>query len=253
MNKSKYIILLTHAILCLDAVPAFADTANPLSGTYYGNVWIDTPTALGVVDLALTLDVTGSSIQHDTSYIALENTLIYPPVAPTVPTVDGKYKEVGPRMTGTASSSNFSIAIDRITHTLSQNAIYKGGAGLSDAVVFRDITLVSTKVTDGGASVAGDYTEVVSGMDKTPVTFRGKFFLVKPSASSGIKPNQDGCIGLSEIKAGGSDPATVEYVDISQALHLYNNSSITPNICNSTTSRDQIINDALTNYYNALK
>lgn len=230
-------------------VPSHADTTNPLTGSYYGAATISLPSTLGTVDLAFYLDVTGTAMQHNSSYIVLEKTLLYPAVPPQINT-----KDVGPRVTGTISPTSFSLAVDRFSSTIAQQAIYKGSAVLADVTITRDVTLSNTIVTNSGNSISGTYTEIITGLDRNPITLTGPFVLVKPTpviTSSGILPNNEGCIDLIAIKAGGSDPNAVEFSDMSYALHLYYNQSIAPNLCQAT--REQIIKDALSNYNSTLK
>ena len=241
MSRSTLLGMATLLILTLAALPVMADSTNPLTGTYYGTAVITSPANLGTVDLAYYLDVSGNAIQHDTSYTILEKTLLFA----SVTQVGGK--DVGPLVNGSVSTTSFSLTVDRFSNTV------------ANKTVFRDIALSNGVVWGGGESIGGDYTEIIIGMDKNPITLTGKFVLLKPGIKSTqtaqfVDMDKDGCFNLDEIKAGGSDPLVVEYSDISYALYLYNNSDVTPNICGgSKENKGKIINDALQNYYNSLK
>jgi hypothetical protein len=195
--------------LCLLSAVALADTDNPLTGFYYGTAAINQPASLGNVDLAFYLDVTGSVIQPATSYIDLDQTLLFPAVDPKL---DGK--AVGPRVSGTLSVGGFSL----------DSQAFPGSAG--GRAVTRRIRLDNARVGSGGAALSGDYTETVEGMTPVPVVISGQFQLMKPVAAnlaSGQDGNGDGCLSLAEIRAGGSDPDAIEFADVSAAMHLYRN------------------------------
>lgn len=195
--------------LCLLSAVALADTANPLTGFYYGTAAISQPASLGSVDLAFHLDVTGSAIQPATSYIDIDQTLLFPAIDPKL---NGKV--VGPRVSGNLSAGGFAL----VTQT------FPGAAG--GKTVIRQIRLDNARVGSGGAALSGDYTETVEGMMPVPVVIKGKFQLMKPVAAnlgSGQDGNGDGCLSLAEIRAGGSDPDAIEFADVSAAMHLYRN------------------------------
>jgi len=85
----KKILISTGALLLgifLSALPSLADPTNPLSGNYYGTATIVSPAMLGTIDLAFYLDVgpdaAGTTIQHNTSYVILDKTLLFPPQNP---------------------------------------------------------------------------------------------------------------------------------------------------------------------------
>jgi hypothetical protein len=236
-------------VLTLVSLPVLADPLNPLTGTYYGSVSINTPSVLGTVDLAIYLDVgpgvSGTTIQHDTSYIVLEKTLVFPQVT----TLGGK--AVGPQLTGTIGTGNI-LTVDQFTSKLADNAVNRGGAGLDNLVATRNIKLAISSATNSGASLAGTFTEEITGLSAAKIVVSGPFVLVKPTASTvstQLLPNANGCIDLTQIKAGGSDPNVVEYGDIAAAMHLFYNASIIPNLC---APREQTLNDALTSYYSSL-
>jgi hypothetical protein len=222
-----------------------ADSTNPLTGMYYGTATITLPANLGTVDLAFYLDVTGMAIQHDTSYIVLEKTLLFPAVPPQVGS-----KDVGPRVTGTLSLTGFSLTTDPFESTVVER-YHPDGRPL---IATRQIVLSNTKVADAGNAIGGDFTETITDLDKNPIIVKGTFILIRPSAALATGSVRDldnnGCLDIDEIKAGGNDPSMVEYSDISYALRVYNNPSMTPNICEP---KDQIINNALTGYYGSLK
>ena len=241
MPRSTLLGRATLLILTLAALQVMADTTNPLTGTYYGTAVITSPANLGTVDLAYYLDVTETAVQHATSYTILEKTLLFP----SVTQVGGK--DVGPLVNGAVSATGFSLTVDRFSNNV------------ANKTVFRDIALTNGVVWGGGESIGGDYTEIITGMDKNPITLTGKFVLLKPGIKSTqtsqfVDMDKDGCFNLDEIKAGGSDPLVVEYSDISYALYLYNNSGVKPNICDTAKDpKAKTINDALQNYYNSLK
>jgi hypothetical protein len=208
MNKP---ILKLMAACCAIAAtcPTTADSDNPLTGFYYGTATIGQPASLGTIDLAFYLDVTGSAIQKATSYIDLDKTLLFPAVAPKI-----GGKDVGPRVSGTLSQTAFSLTSDSFP------------AQVSGKNVSRRLQMVNATVRDGGASISGTFTETVTGLTKDTLTISGPFVLVKPmpvTSSSGMDRNVDGCLDLSEIRAGGSDPNRIEFADLSAAMNLFNN------------------------------
>ena len=190
------------------SVAAIADATNQLTGFYYGTATINSPANIGIVDLAFYFDVTGSAIQQTSSYIDLDKTLLFPEVAPPI-----NGKAVGPRVSGSLSASVFSLDSQTFTSE-------SGGK-----TVTRRIKLDNATVGSGGAAIAGNYTETVEGMMPEALVISGTFRLMKPLATilaSGQDGNGDGCLSLSEIRAGGADPDTVEFSDISAAMNLYN-------------------------------
>lgn len=187
--------------------PAVADAANPLTGFYYGTATIEQPASIGTIDLAFFLDVKGTSIRKAGSYVDLEQTLLFPAVAPKI-----GGKDVGPRVSGTLGPTAFKL-------TTSPFEVKVG-----DKRVTRRVALRKATVTEGGASLAGTYTETVTGLTKDPLTIQGSFRLAKPlpvTADSGVDLNADGCLDLSEIRAGGIHPSRIEFSDLSAALNLY--------------------------------
>ena len=50
--------------------------------TYYGTASTTSAANLGVIDLAFTLEVSGTAIQPATSYVMLDKTLLFPVVLP---------------------------------------------------------------------------------------------------------------------------------------------------------------------------
>jgi hypothetical protein len=251
-------------ILILAVLPAHAISTNPLTGTYFGTAVISAPVKVETtIDLAFYLDVTGTAIQKETSYIVLDKTLIYPEQgkiltrngAPELNngstvacTADAssqvKCTVIGPQVSGTLSPTSFQ---------LSTVAAFTSPFG--DKTATRSIVLKNTTVANAGTLLTGDYEETVSGLGPNDITITGTFTIGKPSTVVSelaiTDTNQNGCIDFADIKAGGSDPNVVEFSDISQALHLYTNSTLTPTIC---SPKDQVINQALTDYYtNTLK
>jgi len=222
----KFLIV---CVLCLMA--PFSSWAQ--TGNYYGTATITTPANLGTIDLAFTLDMSGSAIQHDTSYVMLDKTLLFPAVPEKV-----GGKDVGPRVTGTASPTSFNLATDDFTSIV------------SGKTVTRKVTLSSTTVTNNGAAISGTYTETMTGLTPEVITVTGTFILVKPTVQTIVvvlkDQTGDGCLNLNEIRAAGANTNAIEYSDISQALHLYYNPGLTPNIC---APKEQIIKDAFGEFY----
>ena len=213
MNSRYKAILQNHKFiyglaLWLFYASALADVNNSLTGYYYGTATINSPANLGIVDLAFYFDVTGSAMQQTSSYIDLDKTLLFPEVAPPI-----NGKAVGPRVSGSLSASGFSLDSQTFTSE-------SGGK-----TVTRRLKLDNATVGSGGAAIAGNYTETVEGMMPEALVISGTFRLMKPLATilaSGQDGNGDGCLSLSEIRAGGADPDTVEFSDVSAAMNLYN-------------------------------
>ena len=244
MNSRYKAILQNHNLifglmLWLLSAPALADVNNSLTGYYYGTATINSPANIGIVDLAFYLDVTGSTIQDANSYIDVEKTLLFPTVEPTV-----NGKAVGPRVYGTFTIDSFDL----------YSKEFPSEAG--GKPVTRQIHLVNStgKVTNNGASIEGTYTETVKGMTSNDLVISGSFRLMKPvvtTATSGADLNGDGCLELSEIRAGGADPDVVEFSDVSAAMNLYNHPRATlklgppPNCVNDAKT----LQDALNAFY----
>ena len=223
------------------SVVAMADATNPLTGYYYGTATISQPANIGIVDLAFYLDVTGSTIQEASSYIDVEKTLLFPTVEPAI-----NGKAVGPRVYGTFTLNSFDM----------YSKAFPSEAG--GKPVTRQIHLVNStgKVTNNGASIEGTYTETVKNMTSNDLVISGSFRLMKPvvtTATSGADLNGDGCLELSEIRAGGADPDVVEFSDVSAAMNLYNHPRATlklgppPNCANDAKT----LQDALNAFYGA--
>ena len=230
--------LLTVIILsgCVLMVPltAMAAADNPLTGMYYGTAYITSPAELGTLDLAFYLDVTGAVFTAATSYVDLEKTLVFPKVAPQI-----NGQDVGPRVSGTLSPAAFALATDVFT------------SRIGDKNVNRQITLTGDKIEDNGNSLSGTYTETITGMGPTPVVVSGTFLLAKPTVPVALEitdTNGDGCLDVDEIRAGGKDANVIEYSDVSYAMHLEENPSLTPNVCS-----EQVLQDVLTEYYGTLE
>ncbi len=216
-------------------LPATADTANPLTGTYYGTAHITAPAAIATIDLVVYLDVTGTAIQHDTSYIDVEKTLVFPSVAPQIDS-----KDVGPRVSGVLSLTAFNLQTDDFD------------SAVGEVTATRRITLTGTAVENAGNSLSGTYTEIVAGLGPEDVTISGTFILVKPTVAAEaeiVDLDGNNCLDANEIAAGGNDVALVEYNDVSVALHLYNNPSITPNLCSPA---QDVVKELLNLYYDTL-
>lgn len=209
---------LTGLGLWLLSALALADVNNPLTGFYYGTATISQPASLGGVDLAFYLDVSGAAIQQASSYIDLDKTLMFPAVNPKL-----GGKAVGPRVNGTLGASAFTL----------QSQAFPGQAG--GKAVTRRIRLDNAKVSHGGAAIAGNYTETVTGLLAAPLVIKGTFQLMKPvaaSVASGQDGNGDGCLDLGEIRAGGADPDAVEFGDASAAMNLFRNPTATLKVGN---------------------
>ncbi len=230
--------------LMLMSATVMADATNALTGYYYGTATINSPANIGIVDLAFYLDVTGSTIQEASSYIDVEKTLLFPTVG-----LDSNGKAIGPRVSGSliidpVNGSRFSLVSDNFTSQADGQS------------VTRKIELDSTAVTNSGASIVGNYKETVTGMTTAPLIISGSFRLMKPvvtTATSGADLNSDGCLELSEIRAGGADPDVVEFSDVSAAMNLYNHPRATlklgppPNCANDAKT----LQDALNAFYGA--
>jgi hypothetical protein len=236
--KSIHQVLLV-ALFALLFLPllSYADTANPLTGNYYGTATIQTPSPLGTIDLAFYLDAAlNGTVQNSTSYISLDKTLLFPAVAPQI-----GGKDVGPRVTGNVTPSSFSLTTNTFTST--STAIGK--------TVSRSISLTGTTVTNGGNSIKGTFTETITNLGQNPITVSGTFILVKPIVMQTVgivDTNSDGCIDISELRSGGKDPNVIEFEDLSTAYHLYNNPNTLPNLCEP---KNQIIQNALQEYYSS--
>lgn len=237
-RKSTVIILLGCLLLC----PLFAmakDDTNPLTGMYYGTAYITSPAELGTIDLAFYLDVAlnGTAILGETSYIDLEKTLVFPKVGDLV-----GGREAGPRVTGIHNLTSFHLETPEWFFSR-----------IGDKNVGRRISLTADTIENGGNTLSGTYTETIKDMgpDEDPVVVTGAFMLVKPTvAAPSILKDADssGCLDLNEVMAAGLDTNAMEYSDVSAALHLHNNPSLSPNIC-SEAEMAKIIEE----YYKTLK
>jgi hypothetical protein len=239
ITNIKWVLSGALCFLLLIPLLSHADTANPLTGNYYGTATIQTPSPLGTIDLAFYLDAAlNGTIQNSTSYISLDKTLLFPAVAPQI-----GGKDVGPRVSGTVTPSSFTLTTATFSST--STAIGK--------TVSRSISLTGTTVTNGGNSIKGTFTETITNLGQNPITVAGTFILVKPivmQTAGIVDTNSDGCIDLSELRAGGKDPNTIEFEDLSIAYHLYNNPTILPNLCEP---KNQVIQNALQGYYSTLQ
>jgi hypothetical protein len=211
MKSASLLQKLSLSILYLLIVPILASAAP--TGSYYGSVTITTPADMGSIDLALYLNVVNTDIQHETSYIVLEKTILFPAGEP----LDGK--EVGPRLTGTFSQDTFSLYSDDFTSMVGNKE------------VTRQITLNSAIIENDGQSISGIYTETVTGLLPEDIIISGEFVLLKPvplSAATFEDSNGDNCLDLDEIRAGGNDPNLMEFRDASGALSVVINLGIIP-------------------------
>jgi len=215
-------------------------TINPLTGAYYGTATITAGnSSLGTIDLSFYLDLSANgTINNATSYISLDKTLLFPVVAPQVGGID-----VGPRVSGTVTSSSFSLISNNFT-------------SVSTAIgtpITRKITLSSTIVTNGGNSIEGAYAETITNLGKNPITVTGTFKLAKPivSAPKGLVPSPgDSCIDLDAIRAGGNDPNVIEFIDLSTAYDLYMTPAKQPNLC---APPETLLQSALQEYFGTLQ
>jgi hypothetical protein len=218
---------------------AWGDAGNPLTGFYYGTATIFQSSGTGIVDLAFYLDVTGSSFREATSYIDLDKTLIFPSVSPQI-----NGKTVGPRVSGVASSTKFTLVSQSFT-----------GQALAKTVT-RKIRLDSVKVSNGGTVISGNYVDTADGFTDGPLTIKGTFQLRKPVAAvavSGRDSNGDGCLDLGEIRAGGADADIVEFSDVSAAMDLYRHPKAELKVGDppgpACSNGAQVVQDAVKAYY----
>lgn len=234
--------LFIGALFGLSIHPYASAAANPLAGEYFGAATIESPAGLGSVDLAfhLELDAAGNIIAD--SYIMLDKTLLFPKVAPQVGGID-----VGPRVSGKLTlTSGLDLTSDDFT-----TKIFAGTA--SEKTVTRQITLDGSTVSEGGNSVSGAYTETMTGYLPETITVAGTFVLVRPVAiTEGMAVCQDTLepfweLTLDEIKAGGKDPAVVEFEDLSCAMYHKRNGS------SGLSVSDQVMTDVIINYKNSLQ
>lgn len=220
------------AATCLLLVP-LAASADP-TGPYYGSVTISTPTDMGAIDLAFYLDVDGTTIQHDTSYIILDKTMVFPAVEPQI-----EGRDVGPRVQGTLTPDTFSLTSDTFESMV------------GNATVTRQTTLNQAILNNDGQSISGTYTETVTGLlHNEDIIISGEFLLLKPvplSSTPFEDTNEDGCLDLAEIRAGGDDSARMEFSDAGEAMLIHNGSGSTP-LC---APADQTARDALQEFYDA--
>jgi hypothetical protein len=218
MRTSRFSLV---AALCsiVTAMPlADDDVVHPLTGFYYGTATIASPASIGIVDLAFYLEITGDAITHGKSYVDLDKTLLFP-VAPEQ--IDGQ--DVGPWVSGTFTPGFFQLTSDDFE------------SEVAGKTVRRRIELRDAQVTQGGASITGNYVETVVGLidpesgqapETRAITITGRFVLARPmptTAVAGVDTNGDGCLDLSEVRAGGTDPAAVDFTDLSAALDLFYN------------------------------
>ncbi|WP_295445195.1 hypothetical protein [uncultured Thiodictyon sp.] len=236
--KTRTLNWLAACFVLAASCPATADTANPLTGTYYGTATIEQPASIGTIDLAFYLDVTGSAIQNAGSYIDLGQTLLFPAVAPPI-----GGKEVGPRVSGSLGASAFNLSSQSFQSVV------------SGKTVNRQVVLDQATVGNGGASLSGRYTETVTELTPVPLVISGTFILAKPlpiTAGSAADLNGDGCLTLAEIRAGGSDPATIEFSDLSAALNLFHQTGASLRVGDppgpNCTNGEQTLQQALRDY-----
>ena len=234
--SNKYIYLSVVIIFVFESFPikVFAEFFTNNSGPYYGTATISTPTDITPVDLAFHLDVSGSAIQHDSSYILLEKTMLFPAVPPEI-----GGKAVGPRVSGNLSPTGFTLVSD----------IFDSQAG--DRAVKRQIRLDQAAVTEDGQSITGTYTETVTGLLPQDLIISGQFVLVKPvspEVAAIADGNSDGCLDVAEIRAGGSDPVVMEFRDAGAAMAIYKGDGSAGQIC---APADELIKTVLQEYFSA--
>ncbi|MCI5163246.1 MAG: hypothetical protein D3917_14750, partial [Candidatus Electrothrix sp. AX5] len=138
----KQILFLT-IILILSTNIGQAGTLS----TFYGTATITVPADLPSVDLALQLDLNGTAVLHDTSYIILEKTMLFPVIPPLVDA-----QEVGPRLEGTVGPDTFQLR----TTPFSDQA---GGKTVNRQIFFNNAV-----VGNQGNSITGEYNETVTGL-----------------------------------------------------------------------------------------
>lgn len=230
-RKFQQIVVLTGMILLVGYLPAIS-ADNPLTGDYFGSVSVSSPPGLGNIDLAFHLDVgTGGVINAAGSYILLEKTILFPKSAAQI-----NNKDVGPMvLSGSFTSSAFNLTTQPFTSTV------------NDRTVTRQIVLNNATVTNSGNSIAGTYTETMTGYLSQPMKTIGSFVLVRPVAISTTNAccadnmPKDGVLSIEEIMAGGKNPTAVEFEDVSCAMYHYRN-HIAP------TVSETVMQQAITRY-----
>ncbi|RWX44586.1 hypothetical protein H206_01501 [Candidatus Electrothrix aarhusensis] len=173
-------ILSLAIILILSTNIGLAGTLS----TFYGTATITAPADLPPVDLALQLDLNGTAVLHDTSYIILEKTMLFPVIPPLVDA-----QEVGPRLEGTVGPDTFQLR----TTPFSDQA---GGKTVNRQIFFNNAV-----VGNQGNSITGEYNETVTGLLPAPFSITGEFILMRPvsSLSDSVTDNDNsGCLDLDE-------------------------------------------------------
>ena len=76
-KKAWWYVVVLEALLLMCPLIVYAELM-----TYYGTASTTSAANLGVIDLAFTLEVSGTAIQPATSYVMLDKTLLFPVVLP---------------------------------------------------------------------------------------------------------------------------------------------------------------------------
>jgi hypothetical protein len=227
--KSGFLVACTLVILAMTVFFATASraAANPLTGDYFGTASIDSPAGLGNIDLAFHLELDAAGNMIPDSYVMLDKTVLFPVVAPKVNSQD-----VGPRVSGTFAANQFSLTTQlfpTILHDIDDNK-----------TITHQVSLTSTAITEGGNSITGTYSEIMTGYFVNPINVVGTFTLVHPvSVTSGFPVCQDylaprGELTLDEIRAGGKDSKVVEFEDLSCAMKYQQNPGLGLTVSDAT-------------------
>ncbi len=219
---------MTVVLVVMGFNPALADSI--LTGDYFGSVAVDSPAGLGNIDLAFHLTVqSGGAIDTDHSYIILDKTILFPKRDVQIDNMD-----VGPKIQSGSFTGTTSLSLAMTTESFMGT--------VSNKTVTRTVTLSGVAQTTRGDSITGTYTEEISGYLSSPMTIKGTFVLVRPiSITTGgysckymdtLSPT--GELTIEEIRASGSNPAKVEFEDISCALYLYYHPGQGPSVSQAT-------------------
>ncbi|MDO9103682.1 MAG: hypothetical protein Q7U57_01840 [Methylovulum sp.] len=161
--NSRYEYLAVFGLWLLSASVVQADADNPLTGEYYGSATITDPSNIATIDLALHLDVTGTSIRKATSYIDSDKTVMFPEVLPKV-----KGKRVGPRVSGSLNATKLVL----------NSQVFTDKEILGKEIT-RRIKMTSTSVSKDGTVIKGKYVETIDGFTTDRMVNKGNFQLKK--------------------------------------------------------------------------
>ncbi len=162
--------------------------ATSLSGDYQGSAGLQSvfpgvytnvavtpsPMDLGQIDLSLHLEQQDNTV---TGYVMLDHTLVFTGEHTIIVTPDASAAEaaatpvpltIGPRVQGTFDGTT--LQLDSEPFALM----------LNDRPVTRRFRLISTTVSDEGATIEGQYYETIVGYAKDPSTVVGVFSLQRP-------------------------------------------------------------------------